>query len=686
MKFISKLLLAAGAILLFLMFFYTGVSLTQTTPKLAKFVTGISNWEYEVQGQTAVFYHDGKKMGNLGYQREYSEEFPKFMKDAVVAVEDKRFYEHSGFDSRSIGRAIYVNIRSGNKAEGGSTITQQLARTLFLSQEKTYWRKIKEVFIASAIEDKYTKDAILNMYLNEIYMGRGCTGMGIAARAYFGKDVFDLSKAEITALVGIIQSPEYYSPGKNLEGLKKRQQTVVNLLEEQGLLTAQEGQAIFQEELAFEPFRQSLSAHPYYMTYLARQLEKELGAQKLYQGGLKIYTTIDNRMQKAAEYAVVKQAATFAARGITAQDVALVAIEPQTGAVRAMVGGVEWDKNQINMAVEPRQPGSAIKPLYYAAAINEGVIQADTKLNNKPRSFNGYTPNNYAVSPEETTVRLAIVNSYNVASVEVLDMLGVNKAIKYLEKYGITSITKEDHNLALGLGGMSNGISPMEMASAYTMFANGGTISPCYSIERLVGNNGETLYAGRGSAKKVVDSSTAATMDSILKSVVAYGTGTPAQISIRSGGKTGTTTQSRDLWFMGYTSQLSTAVWVGNSNNQPVGGSRVSGGGTSALVWRDFMNRLISQGVLSVPSNQEPLEQAPVQEETPTEEEPLEELPPDAENLQPESPQPESPGDATNPDRPDSNDNEQPEDLPLPDVGNQTDNGANDAIEMLEIQ
>ena len=678
MKFISKLGLALGAIILFLLFFYTGVSLTQTTPKVAKFITGINNWEYEVQGQTAVYYNDGKKMGNLGYQREYSEDFPKFMKDAVVAVEDKRFYEHSGFDSRSIGRAIYVNIKAGSKAEGGSTITQQLARTLFLGQEKTYLRKIKEVFIASAIEDKYTKDAILNMYLNEIYMGRGCTGMGIAARAYFGKDVFDLSKAEITALVGIIQSPEYYSPSNNLEALKKRQQTVVNVLLQQGLLSAQEGQTIVKEELKFEPFHQNLSAHPYYMAYLARQLEKQVGAQRLYQGGLKIYTTLDSRMQKAAEYAVVKQAATFASRGITAKDVALVSIEPQTGAIKAMVGGVEWDKNQINMAVAPRQPGSAIKPLYYAAAINEGVINADTELNNKPRSFNGYTPNNYAVSPEETTVRQAIVSSYNVASVEVLDQMGVNTAIKYLEKFGISTITKEDHNLALGLGGMTQGISPLQMASAYTIFPAGGKYSSYYSIERIVDNNNKVIFEGRGSTKKVIDSSTAATMDSILKSVVAYGTGTNAQIAIRSGGKTGTTTQSRDLWFMGYTSQLSTAVWVGNSDNKPVGGSRVSGGGTSALVWRDYMNRLIAQGVLAVPGSQEPLEQAPA-EETPDEELPAEETAPGEEITEPTIPGGES--QKPNPQNPEVIN--EPDQLQLP--GTDTAPHARDDIEVLEI-
>lgn len=678
MKFIIKLAQILGALVLFLLCFYVGVSLTNTAPQISKFITGINNWEYEIQGQTAIYYKDGQKMGNLGYQREYNEDFPKFMKDATVAIEDKRFYEHSGFDSRSIGRAIYVNLKAGSKAEGGSTITQQLARTLFLSQEKTYWRKIKEVFIASAIENKYSKDAILNMYLNEIYMGRGCTGMGIASRAYFGKDVSDLDKAEITVLVGIIQSPEYYSPANNLEALKKRQQTVVNVLVEQGLLTAEEGKEIVAEELNFQPFHQNLSSHPYYMAYISNLLEKQVGAQRLYHGGLKIYTTLDNRMQQAAEYAVTKQAATFSSRGITAKDAALVSIEPQSGAIRAMVGGVEWDKNQINMAVAPRQPGSAIKPLYYAAAVNEGIIDADTELNNKPRSFSGYTPNNYAASPEKTTVRQAIVNSYNVASVEVLNLLGVDTAVKYLEKCGISTITEDDYNLALGLGGMTKGISPLQMAAAYTIFPNGGQYSGYYTIERIVDTNGKVIYEGQTSPRKVISSSTAATMDSILKAVVAYGTGTVAQTAIRSGGKTGTTTQSRDLWYLGYTSQLSTAVWVGNSDNGAVGGSRVSGGGTSGLIWRDYMNRMISQGVLKVPSNQEAVEQQP-EEETPEEENPEEGTTPEEGNGQsPETPGEEpqvTPGQNTEPPG-------GPDQLEMPD---NTNSNSSDSVETLNL-
>ncbi len=621
MKFLSRLGMMLAGLLIFVVCFYAGMSLTQSTPKVAKFVTGINNWEYEVQEQTAVYYSDGKKIGNLGYKREYSEDFPQFMKKAVVAVEDRRFYSHSGLDAKSIGRAIYRDILSRSKAEGASTITQQLARSIFLSNEKTASRKIKEIFIATAIEDKYTKEAILNMYLNEIYMGRGCTGMGIAARAYFGKEVADLNKAEITALVGIIQSPEYYQPDRNMEGLKKRQQTVVDVLVEQNLLTAEEGEQIVGQEINFQPYQQNMSAHPYYMAYLASQLEEMVGEQQLYHGGLRVYTTLDSRMQKAAEYAVQKQAGTFASRGITAQDVALVSIDPSTGRIKAMVGGVNWEKNQLNMAVLPRQPGSSIKPLYYAAAINEGVIEDGTELNNKQRSFNGYMPKNYAASPDTTTVRQAIVNSYNVASVEVLNLLGVDKAVNYLKNYGITTIENQDLNLALGLGGMTRGISPLEMASAYCIFPAKGKHADYYTIDRIVDSKNDIVYQDRSTSKEVIGSSAAKTMDSILKDVVSYGTGTIARVSIRSGGKTGTTSDSKDLWYLGYTSELVTAVWTGNSDNRPVGGNRVSGGGVSGLVWRDYMNRLISQGVLTAGGYEEPAEEEPAEEEIPPEEE-----------------------------------------------------------------
>lgn len=628
MKLLSRMGIIGAALVIFALFFFIGLSLTQSSVKLVQFVTGISSWEYAVKEQTVVYYSDNTEMGKLGYKREYSEDFPELMKKAVVAVEDRRFYEHNGLDSRGIGRAIWNNIKSGSKSEGGSTITMQLARTLFLGQEKTYIRKIKEVFIATAIEDKYTKDAILNLYLNEIYMGRGCSGMQCAAQSYFGKNVMALNDAEITMLVGLIQSPEYYSPDRNMEALKKRQSIVVDVLVEQELMTAEEGEYIKSQELNIHPFSPYSYNHPYYMAYLSAQLEDIVGAQKLYQGGLKIYTTIDRQMQQAAEKSVTSNFNSFSYRGIDARDAALVSVDPRYGEIKAMVGGVNFADNQLNMCVAARQPGSAIKPLYYAQAMNDGLIQPDMVLNNTPRSFNGYSPKNYGYNnPKTTTVRDALIYSYNVASVEVLNLLGVEKAGDFLEDLGVSSLEKNDCNLALALGGMERGISPLQMAAAYAIFPSGGVYHGYYTIEKIVDEQGKTIYTAETTEKRAIKSNTAEQMDSILKAVVSYGTGTRAAVGIPSGGKTGTTSDSRDLWYMGYTSELVTAVWVGNSDGQVVGGNSTYGGSVAAPIWRDYMNNLIYSGVFEAyprvdnPQEEETLEEEPQAEEPPVEEE-----------------------------------------------------------------
>ncbi len=625
MKALSKLGVFLASLILFVFCFFIGVSLTQTTPKVANFFTGISSWEYSIQGQTVVYYSDGTEMGKLGYQRQYSEDFPDFLKKAVVAVEDHRFYQHSGFDAKSIGRALYNDLRAGSKAEGGSTITQQLARTIFLNNEKSFSRKVKELFIAVSIEDKYTKDAILNMYLNEIYMGRGCSGMACAANSYFGKNVSQLNKAEITMLTGIIQSPEHYSPDENMEGIKARQETVVRLLVEQEIITSAEGEQIMQQKLDIKPFKSSASKHPYYMSYLSSVLEGKIGAQKLYGGGLKVYTTIDRSMQESAEATVTAHAQTFKNRGITAQDIALVSVEPQTGAIKAMVGGTDWSKNQINMAVIARQPGSVIKPLYYAAAINEGIIKADTQINNKKRDFGGYAPDNYSASPEKVTVREALLYSYNVASVEVLNKLGVDKAIEYLEQYGITSLEGQDHNLALALGGMTRGISPLQMASAYGVFPNNGKCTAGFTVSKVTDAKNKNIYKDASVSQRVISGSSAKAMDNILKAVVSQGTGKNASIAISSGGKTGTTEgvagnkTSRDLWYVGYTSELVTSVWVGNSDNSEIKGFATYGGSVAGPIWRDYMNKLIDKSALQEAPRRHDEEKNEEEEPAPTE-------------------------------------------------------------------
>ncbi|MDD3269738.1 MAG: PBP1A family penicillin-binding protein [Syntrophomonadaceae bacterium] len=598
MRRFSRTSLIMTGLLLFMFSFLLGIVLTESTPRLLLLATGINNWEYQPRGQSVLISSDGQVLEHLGYKRVFSEEFPVFLKQAVVAVEDRRFYEHGSVDSRGIVRAVLNNLKAGNKEEGGSTITQQLARTLFLNQEKTYTRKMKEALIATAIEEKFSKDTILNMYLNEIYMGRRSSGIATAARFYFGKDVSALNQAEICILVGMIQAPEYYSPDRNFAGLKARQEIVISVLQEQSLLNPEQAEAIAKQPVyikGYEPVKQN---YPYIEAYLTPQLEKILGPNGLYQGGIKIYLTIDSRMQKAAERAVKNHVQSFAYRGITASDAALISIDPASGGIKAMVGGVDYARNQINMAVWPRQPGSAIKPLYYAAAINEGIITPDTQLNNKERDFGGYKPKNYAWAPEKTTVKQALVNSYNIASLEILNRLGIEEACQYLESFGISSLTDADKTLALGLGGMSKGISPLQMASAFAVFANNGIYNDYYCIDRIEDPAGRTIYMNESSSQRVISNDTALLMDEMLKDVVRYGTGRTAAIAIKSGGKTGTTNDSRDLWYLGYTADLATAIWVGNSDGQAVSGYASYGGSVSAPVWRDYMNSLFYSYIL----------------------------------------------------------------------------------------
>jgi penicillin-binding protein 1A len=623
-KIFKTLSLLVSGLVLFALFFLLGASLTQTMPRFLMVVTGVNQWEYQPREQSVLYYSDGQEMTRLGYKRIYSEEFPDFMKQAAVAVEDRRFYEHNGLDTRGIGRAIYNNLRAGSKVEGGSTITQQLARTLFLSQEKTFSRKIKEVLIAVAVEEKYGKDAILSMYLNEIYMGRGCSGIPCAARSYFGKEIWQLNQAEICMLVGMIQAPEAYAPERNLEGLKARQATVTRVLTEQGLLTADQAIAIQEQPLYIKDYTPDSSRHPYLTSYIRAKVEDMLGPKSLYQSGIKIYLTIDSRMQDAAEKAVQKQARSLAYQGINAKDIALVSVEPATGGIKAMVGGADFQKNQLNMAVLPRQPGSAIKPLYYAAAMDKGIINPDSMINNKPRDFGNYVPKNYGPAPEKANARTALVKSYNVASVEVLNQLGVNEACSYLQRWGITTLQEEDKNLALALGGMNKGISPLQMAAAFAAFPERGKYREYYCIDRIEDTNGRVIYTDRSNSWQVISRNTADMMDSILKDVVSYGTGGRAAIAIRSGGKTGTTTDSRDLWYVGYTRELSTAVWTGNSDGTVVKGYSSYGGSISAPIWRDYMNTLYYSNVFHekpAPAPKVEEEELPDDEESATEEE-----------------------------------------------------------------
>ena len=636
-EFFTKISIIFAGLVLFLAFFLAGAAITNSTPVILLYVTGINNWDYQPREQTVVYYSDGREMTRLGYQRMYSPEFPDFIKEAVVAVEDRRFYEHAGFDARGIARAILVNLKTGSKAEGGSTITQQLARTLFLGNEKTYTRKVKEVLIAAALEEKYDKEAILNMYLNEVFIGRGSSGIGAGAWIYFNKEVMSLDEAEMSLLAGMIQAPEYYSPDTNYEGLKKRQEVVLNIMAEQDIIDSARADAIINQRVYFRSYQPESSQHPYLVTYLTYLLEEQLGVKYLYRGGLSIHTSIDHYMQDAAESTVASHIRTLGNQGITARDAALVSIDPATGAVRAYVGGADFDRNQINMANQPRQPGSVIKTLYYAAALNEGVIYPDTKINNKPRLFGDFQPeNDSASSPDTTDLRSALINSYNVASVEILNILGIDRGVKYLEKFGVTTIVDADKNLTLALGGMSQGISPLQMAAAYAVFPNQGIFKQPNLVQTITDVNGRSIYTYQSRDHKVITRTTAGLITEILQQAVRYGTGSNAGFAVASAGKTGTTSDSRDLWYAGYIDELATVVWVGNSDNAPVTGYSTYGGTVAAPIWRDYMNKLyygyrLDQKPVPAAEPQSEMEESEEAEQAEDNEEPL-----DKEEITPE--------------------------------------------------
>lgn len=580
----------------FAVFFLLGTGIPLVMAEV--YSLNLTDWYYHAPAQTTIYTSDGKVLTEFGYKRVHKDAFPDLLRQAVVAVEDRRFYQHSGIDPRGMLRALWVDLKLGEKAQGGSTITQQTARTLFLTNKKSMLRKTKEIIIATALERKYAKDDILNMYLNEIYMGRGVCGMGAAAQEYFGKDVFQLSLGEISCLVAMISAPEYYSPDHDAEALKMRQAVVLNVMVREGLISQEEATDALSENLHVLPQDRKRLQHPYFTLYILEKLKEEYGDDAVYRGGLKVYTTVDSRMQDTAERILESHVRRLGPLGITARDGALVSVEPGTGAIKAMVGGADFQRNQINMAVKPRQPGSAIKPLIYAAAMDKGLVNDSTMLNNRPRDFNGYRPRNAKSGPAEASVRNALAFSYNVPAVEVLNDLGVKEAIRYLKQFGVSTVKPGDVHLALALGGMEKGISPLEMAAAYAVFANEGTWAEPYAIEKVEDSDGTVLYEHTVTTRQVISRSVAREMTLILRDVVRYGTGTAARIWVPAAGKTGTTSQSRDLWFVGYTGELSTAVWLGNSNNDVIRGVATYGGTRCAPIWRDYMNALLDKGLL----------------------------------------------------------------------------------------
>lgn len=525
------------------------------------------------------------------------DKIPKHTQQAFIAIEDNRFYEHGGIDYRGTLRAL-VSTLSGGEVQGGSTITQQLAKNAFLTQERTITRKIKEAFIAKELENKYTKDEILTMYLNQIYFGQGAYGIESASLYYFGKHVQDLDIAESATLAAIPKSPNYFNPFENPKESKIRQELVIDQMVKYGFISEADGNAAKAEKLSLmTSHKQNNDPRSYFFDMISQKVIEELGADALYKGGLKIYTTLDLDMQKAAEDSLGHLPNYYNDDGnLTQPQVALVAIDPHTGYVKAMIGGRGQDKfNRATLAV--RQPGSSFKPFVYLTAMQNGYTPASVIEDKEEEFAPGWTPQNSDLKWHgKVSLRTALTRSYNVPTIKLAREVGVDKIIANAEKMGITTLVDSgpysDANLAMALGGLSKGVSPIEMAAAYAVLANNGMYHEPVALLKIVDREGKVLYEADPSSKQVIDEVAAYMTVNMMEDVFTMGTAGGMGIGRPAAGKTGTTDTYIDAWFVGFTPDLSTAVWVGDDNNKPM--NYMYGSGAPLSIWHDFMIKALA--------------------------------------------------------------------------------------------
>ena len=520
------------------------------------------------------------------------DKIPKHVQKAFISIEDNRFYEHGGIDYRGTARAL-VSTLSGREVQGGSTITQQLAKNAFLTQERSIIRKIKEAFIAKELEHKYTKDEILSMYLNRIYFGQGAYGIESASMYYFDKHVQNLDIAEAATLAAIPKSPNYYNPFENPQESKKRQELVIDQMVKYGFITADQAAQAKAKKMVYSTSHKAKNdPRGYFFDMISQKVIEEVGADALYKGGLKIYTTLDMDMQKAAEKAMRHLPSYYTdGKKLTQPQMALAAVDPKTGYVKAMIGGRGQDKfNRATLAV--RQPGSAFKPFVYLTAMQNGFTPASIIEDKEEEFAKGWKPQNSDMQWHgKVSLRTALKRSFNVPTIKLAREVGVDKIVANAEKMGISTLVDSgaysDVNLAMALGGLSKGVNPLEMASAYGVLATNGLYSKPMALLKIVDRDGKVLYQAKSQTKRVIDAASAYLTTNMLEDVLVSGTAGGMGIGRPAAGKTGTTDTYIDAWFVGYTPDLSTAVWVGDDNNKPM--QRMYGSGAPLSIWHEFM-------------------------------------------------------------------------------------------------
>ncbi|WP_442940424.1 transglycosylase domain-containing protein [Nostoc sp.] len=516
------------------------------------------------------------------------EQIPDNLKKAFIASEDRRFKQHNGFDPQGIVRASLNNLRSQGVVEGGSTITQQLTRILFLKQEQTIWRKLKEVRLAQKMEHELTKDQILERYLNLVYLGGGAYGVADAAWVYFSKSPDQLSLAEMATIAGLAPAPSLYAPDKNPQAAIRRRNLVLQRMQEDGVITPEQRQAALQEQLTLKsslPKRVQVES-PYFTSYIQKELPKYVSAKVLASDGLVVETTLNPAWQKAAEEAVAKTLRNQG-RWENFKQASMVAIDPRNGEIKAMVGGKDFGKNQFNRVTQAqRQPGSTFKGFVYATAIASGKSPYDS-YQDAPFVVDGYEPKNYSEKFHGSmSIRDALTRSVNIIAVKVLIDVGFTPTIKLAHDMGIKSELKPTYSLALG----SNEVNLLELTSAYGSFATQGLHTEPHGITRILNRQGKVIWSANFKSERALDAESSAIMTWMLRNVVEEGTGAAAQLDNRPvAGKTGTSDEARDLWFIGYIPQIVTGVWLGNDNNRPTDGSS----GSAAYTWHEFMEKAV---------------------------------------------------------------------------------------------
>jgi penicillin-binding protein 1A len=559
--------------------------------QLRNYLPAETTYIYDIKGKLLVGIHGeaNRKVVSL-------DKISPNLKRAVLASEDSYFYNHHGIDPGGIGRAALVNWVAGGVKEGGSTITMQLVKNIFLSRERALSRKIAEAILAIRLEQIINKDRILEMYLNQVYWGHNNYGVETAAQTYFDKPAENLTLSESAMMAGLIQAPEQFSPFVNMDLAKQKQRQVLGRMRELRWISQQEYDDALQQKIKLGQIKSfQASIFPDVTNSVTQELIKKFGHDAVLKGGMRVQTTVSSDLQIKAEETINKWHKTLEDQGLRKNQMALVAIDPRTQFIKALVGGVDSKSSEFNRVTQAlRQPGSAFKPFVYYTAFASGKFTPDTTVLDSPISYPDvegtvYSPRNYDNTFKgEITIRNALALSRNVPAVKLGQEIGIKKVIETCRTLGISSPMEPVTSLPLG----AIGVTPLEMASAYATFANYGWKSPPTLIARVSDSTGNILLDNTPKPQLVLNPWASAAILDVLQSAVKEGTGTGAIINRPSAGKTGTTSSEKDIWFIGTVPQLTTAIWVGRDDNKQLA-RRATGGGMVAPIWRDFLEKAL---------------------------------------------------------------------------------------------